>query len=313
MTVAFEHATPRHVEAPFKRYDIVDRFGVVAPAEPASHLEIWCPVVADTTYQRVLDIAVRAPHPWSVRRDAEFGNTMLHVVYPGPFKSPLSFEIRYEVERFVRPHLGSSRSRAIATPWLFARTLEPEQYVDVNAKTRAIARDVVGGETDPLEQARLIYGHVTGKMTYNSAEQSWKGSTEHALVCSVGNCNDIHALFVSLCRSAGIPARFVLGQALEQPPEGGETCDLCGYHCWAEFFVSGMGWLPADASCACKYGKHGLFGELEMNHIAWSVGRDILFSPPQRAGRSLFFTGPYAEADGRAVAVDRRLSFSDLE
>jgi transglutaminase-like putative cysteine protease len=187
-----------------------------------------------------------------------------------------------------------------------------ERFVDVDDKTRSLASHIVGGETNPLHQARRVYEYVTEAMRYDAAQQSWRGSTEHALVCSVGNCNDIHALFVSLCRSIGIPARFVLGQALEAPPQGQETCDLCGYHCWAEFFVAGLGWIPADASCACKYGKHGLFGDLELNHVAWSVGRDILFTPPQRADRSLFFAGPYAELDGRTYPVQRHVNFSEL-
>jgi transglutaminase-like putative cysteine protease len=56
-------------------------------------------------------------------------------------------------------------------------------------------------------------------------------------------------LFISLVRSTGIPARLVMGQALESPsPPGVETCDVCGYHCWAESFVAGLGWIPVDAS-----------------------------------------------------------------
>ena len=147
--------------------------------------------------------------------------------------------------------------------------------------------------------ARRFYDHVGSTMTYDAENQSWRGSTEHALVCSAGNCNDIHALFISLCRSAGIPARFVLGQALESPAPGEDACDLCGYHCWAELFVVGLGWLPADASCACKYGKHALFGDLEMNHVAWSTGRDLTLAPTQEGPPLLFFAGPYAEADGK--------------
>ncbi|MBI4539388.1 MAG: transglutaminase family protein [Gemmatimonadetes bacterium] len=111
----------------------------------------------------------------------------------------------------------------------------------------------------------------------------------------------------------GIPARLILGQALEAPAPGEKACELCGYHCWVEFFAPGLGWVPADASCACKYGKHGLFGALETNHIAWSVGRDILLAPPQRDARVLFLAGPYAEVDGRPHPnVKRHVTFSEL-
>lgn len=295
------------------RYAINDRFEVRPPAGFSGTLQIWCPVIVDTSYQRALDVSVTAPQPWRMTRESELGNVMFHGEYLGPFTAPLSFEIKYVIERLpITATLDPSRARRLETPELFTRTLEPEKYVDVDDKTRALAADIAEGETNPLRAARRFYDYATGTMSYDAAKQSWKGSTEHALVCSVGNCNDIHALFVSLCRSSGIPARFVFGQALEPPQPGQDACDLCGYHCWAEFFIAGLGWLPADASCACKYGRHGLFGALEMNHVAWSVGRDILLTPPQRAGRSLFFAGPYAELDGKAYPVEHHINFSEL-
>ena len=226
------------------------------------------------------------------------------------------FELRVVGKQGARDDRWAGRALVLdhhATPQLFVRLLGEERFVDVNDKTCSLARDIVSGETNPLRQARHLYDHVTGTMAYDAAQQSWKGSTEHALVCSVGNCNDIHALFISLARSLGIPARLVLGQAFEPPPPGEEACDLCGYHCWAEFFAPGLGWIPADASCACKYGKHALFGAIESNHVAWSTGRDILLAPPQRGARILFFAGPYAELDGQPYSqVERRIAFAEL-
>jgi transglutaminase-like putative cysteine protease len=150
-------------------------------------------------------------------------------------------------------------------------------------------------------------------MKYDAAQQSWKGSTEHALVCTVGNCNDIHALFMSLCRSIDIPVRLVMGQALETPISNQENCEICGYHCWAEFFAPGLGWIPADASCVCKYGKDHLFGDLEMNHVAWSIGRDILLHPAQQGERLLYFAAPYTEVDSRVHQhIARGITFSEV-
>jgi len=292
---------------------IGDHFEVKTESNCDDCLQIWCPVITDTPYQRVLDINVAAPQPWRMTREGEFGNVMLYGEYTELFGKPLTFTINYVVERFpIGAVTDPSLARPLRNRQLFARALGPEQHVDVDENTRALAADVVRGEINPLRQARCIYDYVTGTMSYDAAEQSWKGSTAHALACSKGNCNDIHALFVSLCRSIGLPARFILGQALEAQLPGQHACDLCGYHCWAEFFVAGLGWLPADASCACKYGRHGLFGDLEPNHIAWSVGRDILFTPPQRAGRSLFFAGPHAELGGQSYPVERHVNYCEL-
>ncbi|MGE3192020.1 MAG: transglutaminase-like domain-containing protein [Microbacteriaceae bacterium] len=295
------------------RYEIADRFTVVPPGDRTQVLEIWCPVIPDTPHQRVVNIEVRGEQPYELTREFEFGNIMLHNRRVNP-RTETTLEIRYTVERQQSGGLmvDASAARPLASPMLFMRSLTAERHVDVDQRTRALAAELAVDLTGTVEIARRFYDHVTGTMSYDADQQSFLGSTDHALTCSVGNCNDIHALFVSLCRSAGIPARFIMGQALEPLDSETEDCEVCGYHCWAEFYVAGIGWLPADASCATKYGTHGLFGGLEINHVAWSVGRDLLLAPPQRAGRSLFFAGPYAEADGQPHHVERRLEFTTL-
>lgn len=300
---------PKADEFGIVRYEIRDRLRIDPPRDSDGEIAVWQPLISDSPYQRVLDISVASPVAWRETREPLHGNRMLHATLPPGAGAEL--DIQYVVERLpVRHTIHPGCVRPLDDPRLFARDLAAEQFVDVDARTRALAAEIVGPETNPLMRARRFYDYVTSTMTYDAANQSWKGSTEHALVCSAGNCNDIHALFISLCRSVGIPARLVLGQALEPPPPGQETCDLCGYHCWAEFFMAGLGWLPADASCACKYGTHGLFGSLEMNHVAWSVGRDLVLAPAQKGSPVLFFAGPYAEADGKAYrGFERHISF----
>jgi len=321
MTVALKGSNITAAEQPLnllpqktesKRYQIYDHVRVEAPTSGVETLDVWTPVIPDTPYQRVLDLEVTAPAPWQIHREAEFGNLVLHVRLSA--RPTFEAQLRYLVERLPVPQrLEPALVRPISTPELFSRSLGFERFVDVNDKTRLLAREIVGSEANLLSQARLLYDYVTGTMAYDAAQQSWKGSTEHALVCSIGNCNDIHALFISLCRSVDIPARLILGQALELPPPGEVACELCGYHCWAEFFAPGLGWVPVDASCACKYGNHALFGALEMNHVAWSVGRDILLVPVQRGDRVPFFAGPYVEVEGQAhSAVERRITFSEV-
>jgi hypothetical protein len=72
-----------------------------------------------------------------------------------------------------------------------------------------------------------------------------------------------------------------------------------------------MGINLGDASCACKYGTEHLSGDVETNHVAWSIGRDVLLAPPQRGDRVLFFAGPYAEANGRPWQLERAIRFEE--
>ena len=62
MTLVLEAAAPPIIAADIRRYSISDRFEVKANCR--SFLQIWCPIIVDTPYQRVLDINVAAPQPW---------------------------------------------------------------------------------------------------------------------------------------------------------------------------------------------------------------------------------------------------------
>jgi transglutaminase-like putative cysteine protease len=256
--------------------------------------ELWYPVIPDTPHQRVLDLQVLADFEWELSHDSENGNALLHSVLPVGDAS-LEIHLSYLVERAPSRTRFESWAGGLEIPRAssgFARWLRSETHIEVTSTTKQLAVSLVADASETVDKARRIFDHVTATMVYDAAHQSHCGSSEHALLCSAGNCGDINALFISLARSVGIPARLVLGQALQ--PE----LDMCGYHCWAEFFANGLGWVPVDASCACRYGGADYFGRLDANHVAWSVGRDVLLAPPQRGPRLMFLAGPYLELDG---------------
>jgi transglutaminase-like putative cysteine protease len=64
-----------------------------------------------------------------------------------------------------------------------------------------------------------------------------------------GDCDDLSFLYISLCRSLGIPARFVRGYLLT-PLDNGIVQATA--HAWAEVFVGGVlgdkGWAPVEVS-----------------------------------------------------------------
>jgi thiol-disulfide isomerase/thioredoxin len=144
-------------------------------------VDVWCPIIQDSPVQRVVAMALEAPGAYTLTRDPDHGNRMLHAQVPGDHIS--GFTIRYTVERrSLRPMLDPACVRTLEAPALFHRELSAEQFVDVNEATRALARDVVGAETNILEQARRIYDHVSGRMTYHAAEESWKGRPQLAVL-----------------------------------------------------------------------------------------------------------------------------------
>ncbi len=79
-----------------------------------------------------------------------------------------------------------------------------------------------------------------------------------------------------------------------------------GYHCWAEFYVKGKGWIPVDPSEASKSSdakvRSYLFGNLDPDRVQFTVGRDLILTP--RTAEPLnYFIYPHAEAAGKEVGT----------
>jgi transglutaminase-like putative cysteine protease len=108
-------------------------------------------------------------------------------------------------------------------------------------------------------------------------------------------------MFMSLARAKGIPARFVIGFPLTA-----KDGMVKGYHCWAEFYVKGRGWIPVDASDASKSQdpvvRQYLFGNLDPERVQFTVGRDLKLKPATAEPLN-FFIYPHAEAGGAEVGT----------
>lgn len=77
-------------------YEIEDRF--TPPIAPdAQIVDVWCPLAQDTPYQRVVEIAVDAPVPWTLHRDADHGNLIMHARLAARSPSGIPFRVRYRI------------------------------------------------------------------------------------------------------------------------------------------------------------------------------------------------------------------------
>jgi transglutaminase-like putative cysteine protease len=196
-----------------------------------------------------------------------------------------------------------------------ARWLKPDRLVPLDDQIRAWSKEVVEAahaRTD-LEQARAIYNHVVSTVRYDESGKGWgRGDIYYACEKRRGNCTDFHAIFIGYARAAGIPARFAIGQRL--PADRG-TGMIAGYHCWAEFYAKGIGWVPVDASEAAQdpSRREYFFGAHDENRVEFSRGRDLVLIPAQKGEPLNYFVYPYAEVDGKPLtSVEHQMAFSDM-
>lgn len=179
--------------------------------------------------------------------------------------------------------------------------LGPDRLVPIDGQIRKWAQEVVGPAATPVAKARAIYEHVIDTVKYDKSGKGWgRGDIYYACDERRGNCSDFHAIFIGYARASGIPAQFTIGFPL--PPQRGEG-EIAGYHCWAEFWASGPGWIPIDASEAAKdpSRRKFFFGALDEHRIEFTKGRDLILEPRQAGEPLNFFVYPYAERDGQPV------------
>ncbi len=121
-----------------------------------------------------------------------------------------------------------------------------DRNIEINDAVTAKALEIVGDETNPYNQAILIYTHIIETYPYShvphlsldtlvpkTAESTYMVETGH------GDCGTQSMFFSAMCRSLGIPARATGGYQMiiaEKP----------GTHFWAEYYIEGYGWIPCD-------------------------------------------------------------------
>jgi Transglutaminase-like superfamily len=276
--------------------------------EDAKALDAWVPLPQTDPNQTIHQVSINAPVPISIGREPRFGNQSLHIHADHP-KASLQITLVIEATRTENAgHLQSLNAEDRRTH------LAPDLLVPLDGPIRALAVGATEGLTTDLAKARAIYEKVTGMMTYDKSGSGWgRGDALYACDAKRGNCTDFHALLIGMARSAGIPARFAIGLPV---PKSRGTGEILGYHCWAELYVDGRGWVPVDSSEASKdpAKRAYFFGHHDENRLEFSRGRDLTLVPSQHGPALNFFVYPYAEVDGKThEAIDHKFTFADRE
>lgn len=279
-----------------RRFRVEHVYALPAKALAGKPATLFVPLPEDDPFQTVTDLRVEGA-PFAVVHDERFGNAAARVEV-GP--QGLELAVGYTVERRERAADLSAVSGRPA-PEAYARFLGSDRLVAVDARVKKLADEVTRGAATPLQRAQAIYAYVLSTMKYEKKGTGWgQGSIAWACDARSGNCTDFHALTIGLLRAAGIPARFQIGYAVP----AGQGGELPGYHCWADFYLDGAGWVPLDASEAWKdpARRDYFFGHHDPDRFALSTGRDLVF-PGMRAATPLnFFVYPYAEQAGVPLA-----------
>lgn len=188
-------------------------------------------------------------------------------------------------------------------------TQEQAPHIVFTPYIRALTEELTRGITDPLEKAQAFYDFITLNMKYTFMPSYFllENIPENCALNFNGDCGVFALLFLTLCRCAGIPARWQSGFAAEP--------DFCGGHDWVQFYVEPYGWLYADTSygiAAVRVGSEErrkfYFGNLDPYRMV--ANND--FMAPFTVEKQHWRADPYDNQVGEIETAERGLRFEEF-
>ncbi|MFQ5452605.1 MAG: transglutaminase-like domain-containing protein [Candidatus Zixiibacteriota bacterium] len=279
----------------------------------AKTMEIWIPFPQNNEHQKIVDYKIKAEHSHEFYLDPDYGNKIIDFNFTEEIPEKIAVELNYTIIRVEDKSLAVDKNSTtdINSPDDLKRFLEPNKLVPIDGKIADEARKVADSNMLSIEKVKAVYDYLHRTMKYDKSGEGWgQGDAVYACDFRKGNCTDIHSLFIGMLRSIGIPARFIIGFPL---PEKLSESAIAGYHCWAEFYIEDMGWVPVDISEAIKHPdkKEYFFGHLDANRVSFTTGRDIKLSNSSEQQSLNYFIYPFIQIDSKPFKeINYSFSFS---
>ena len=308
----------------WRTFDVTTRVDI---ADPQGATRIWLPVPSmNTHWQRSLDTRFSTNGTARMGSDLVEGARFVMAEFAAGVKPVLEITSRVQTQNRAG-ELAAGRSFTAESPDTLRHYTRATQMLPVDGIVRTTALKATQGAKTDEQKARAIYDWVVNN-AYREPKTRGCGEGDIKSMLETGNlggkCADLNALFVGLCRAAGLPARDVYGLRLVPSAFGykelsGKPANLKGaQHCRAEVYLQAHGWVAMDPADVAKVMRQetadwiksvdhpvvapvykNLMGGWEGNWVAWNTSHDVSL-PGAKGGAVNFLMYPVAEtAEGR--------------
>lgn len=155
-----------------------------------------------------------------------------------------------------------------------AEMRQPSPLVECLPETRHYSSEFFSPGRPWVEAMLDLTRHIKENFVYDPKATTVSTPVAEVFATHRGVCQDFAHLMLSCLRSLGLPARYVSGYILNEPPPGQEK--LLGAdasHAWVESWLPGVGWIGFDPT-------NGKRADHEFITLAW--GRDFMDVTPLR-------------------------------
>ena len=284
----------------------------IAAPDDSKDVRVWIPYPVSNDTQDISNVRINGNFTQSgVYGEKETGNLALYAEWSTPANDrAITLTFDATARELIKKDFPAVEP---ALPAEIKEYLKSTAFIPTDGKVKEIALSVTNSKQKISEKARAVYQWVVENMVRDpDVKGCGTGEVEIQITKRSGKCADISSVFVSIARAAGVPAREEFGLRLGKKDEEDMTG---GHHCWAEFYVPGYGWAPADPADVRKImlvDKLDLkgaqdkidyyFGGVDQYRIALARGgRGYYLNPRQNDGPLNYFMYPYAEINGKSV------------
>ncbi len=310
--------------AAWRTFEVTTRVDI---AKPQGATRLWLPVPSiNSEWQQSMESRYSSNGSARMEDDNATGARMLFVDFAADQAKPY-VELTSRIRTRSRAQDWSQRTAVTEDAATLKYWTQPTDLLPLDGIVRTTAQEATRGAKTDVEKVQKIYDWIVTN-TYREPKVRGCGEGDIKTMLETNNlggkCADLNALFVGLCRAAGVPARDVYGlrvapSAFGYRELGGNSASLKGaQHCRAEVYLKGYGWVGMDPADVAKVMRQetpewiksasnplvapvnkGLFGGWEGNWMAYNVAHDVVL--PQSKGPKLgFLMYPVAEtAAGR--------------
>lgn len=179
--------------------------------------------------------------------------------------------LKQEPDDMVQPFIGDSR------------------YVQISPEAWRLGIDLRDGRDDIFATAEEVMHHIYREWSYAPNTTNASTHMNEVMVTKRGVCQDFAHVMTGVCRSLGIPTRYVSGYLYNGPDSHLRGAQAS--HAWCEIHIPGRGWFGMDPT------NDTLADE---RHIKIATGRDYHDAAPV----SGYFDGPPSATTGLKVELE---------
>jgi transglutaminase-like putative cysteine protease len=151
-----------------------------------------------------------------------------------------------------------------------------ERYYDFLASSQRVAlspmiqheaKEIVEGIDDVRLQVEAIMSFIYQQFRYAPGSTNVSSNVLQVFTYKRGVCQDFAHVMIALCRSIGIPARYVSGYFYIKKSATGFASDNTASHAWVECYLPRIGWVGYDPTHDCR---------VDATYIKVAIGRDYV-------------------------------------